>query len=186
MLAAAAMTCGVAGSRPRGQRRPRCPDRPNHLCSLPCRRPRTVCCAEQPSAPVFRDRKHTRDDEHRAQRSSDDLASIDAKHHLGARRTARRDCLYSELEVMVPMKPTHTPLAPALIFSVLVVNSAIAADAANGERLARISHTNRRIGAANQRKLLCRNDLTRIRGEPRCRQSVARNRLILEPWKVAV
>ena len=37
---------------------------------------------------------------------------------------------------MVPMKPTHTPLAPALIFSVLVVNSAIAADAANGERLA--------------------------------------------------
>jgi hypothetical protein len=52
--------------------------------------------------------------------------------------------------------------------------------------LARISHTNRRIGAANQRKLLCRNDLTRIRGEPRWRQSVARNRLILEPWKVAV
>ena len=37
---------------------------------------------------------------------------------------------------MVPMKPTHTPLAPALIFSVLVVNSAVAADAANGERLA--------------------------------------------------
>jgi hypothetical protein len=30
------------------------------------------------------------------------------------------------------------------------------------EVLARISHANRRIGAANQRRLLCRNDLTRI------------------------
>jgi len=35
---------------------------------------------------------------------------------------------------MVPMKPTHTPLALAL--SVVVANSALAADAANGERLA--------------------------------------------------
>src|SRR5215471_21836242 len=52
--------------------------------------------------------------------------------------------------------------------------------------LDRISHTNRRIGPANQRKLLCRNDLTQIRGESRCRQSVARNRSILELWKVAV
>jgi ABC-type uncharacterized transport system permease subunit len=47
--------------------------------------------------------------------------------------------------------------------------------------LARISHTNRRIGAPNQRKVLCRNDFTQIRGAPRCRQSVARNHLILEP-----
>ena len=54
------------------------------------------------------------------------------------------------------------------------------------DELARISHTNRRIGPENQRKLLCRNDFTRIRGESRCRQSVARNHLILEPWKVAV
>jgi hypothetical protein len=59
-------------------------------------------------------------------------------------------------------------------------------DRRGGDPLARISHTNRRIGPANQRKLLCRNDLTQIRGESRCRQSVARNRLILEPWKVAV
>src|SRR5207249_10019429 len=49
--------------------------------------------------------------------------------------------------------------------------------------LARISHTNRRIGAPNQRKLLCRTDISSIRGEPRCRQSVAQNALILEPWK---
>ena len=52
--------------------------------------------------------------------------------------------------------------------------------------LARISHRKRRIGAPNQRKLLCRNDITQIRGTPRCRQSVTRNHLILEPWKVAV
>ena len=37
---------------------------------------------------------------------------------------------------MVPMKPPHAPLAPALVLSVLVGNSAVAADAANGERLA--------------------------------------------------
>jgi mono/diheme cytochrome c family protein len=37
---------------------------------------------------------------------------------------------------MVPMKPTHTPLVSALILSVLVANTAVAADAANGERLA--------------------------------------------------
>ena len=52
--------------------------------------------------------------------------------------------------------------------------------------LARISHTNRRIGAPNQRKLLCCNDFTQVRGAPRCRQSVSRNRLILAPWKAAV
>jgi hypothetical protein len=39
---------------------------------------RTVCRAEQPSATVLRDRKHARDGEHRAERGSDDLASIDA------------------------------------------------------------------------------------------------------------
>jgi mono/diheme cytochrome c family protein len=37
---------------------------------------------------------------------------------------------------MVPMKTIHTPLAAALILSVLVANSAVAADAGNGERLA--------------------------------------------------
>jgi mono/diheme cytochrome c family protein len=37
---------------------------------------------------------------------------------------------------MVPMKSTHTPLTLALILSVLVANTAVAADAANGERLA--------------------------------------------------
>jgi peptide/nickel transport system substrate-binding protein len=39
-------------------------------------------------------------------------------------------------------------------------------------RLARISHTTECIGAANQRKLLCCNSLSRIQGAPRCRQSV--------------
>jgi hypothetical protein len=52
--------------------------------------------------------------------------------------------------------------------------------------LTRISHTNRRIGTANQRKLLCPNDFTWIQGQPRCRQSVAQNGLILEPWKAAL
>ncbi len=34
------------------------------------------------------------------------------------------------------------------------------------DHLARISHTNRRIGAPNQRKLLCCNDFTQVRGAP--------------------
>jgi mono/diheme cytochrome c family protein len=37
---------------------------------------------------------------------------------------------------MVPMKTIHTPRASALILFVLVADSAVAADAANGERLA--------------------------------------------------
>jgi cytochrome c2 len=37
---------------------------------------------------------------------------------------------------MVMMKMIRTPLAPALILLVLVANSAVAADAASGERLA--------------------------------------------------
>jgi hypothetical protein len=47
--------------------------------------------------------------------------------------------------------------------------------------LAWISHANERIGAPNQRELLCCNDFALIRGEPRCRQSVAQKDLILEP-----
>jgi putative ABC transport system substrate-binding protein len=35
-----------------------------------------------------------------------------------------------------------------------------------GTDLARFSHTNRRIGPSNQRKLLCCNDFTRVRGAP--------------------
>ena len=34
------------------------------------------------------------------------------------------------------------------------------------DRLARISHTNRGIGAPNQRELLCHNDFTQVRGAP--------------------
>jgi mono/diheme cytochrome c family protein len=49
---------------------------------------------------------------------------------------ARRDCLYPQLGVIVPMKTIHTPLAPALILSILVTSSAVGADAGNGERLA--------------------------------------------------
>src|ERR1700747_2751371 len=40
--------------------------------------------------------------------------------------------------------------------------------------LARISHSKMRIGAPNQRKLLCENDFQTIRRAPRCQQSVAR------------
>src|SRR6516164_7401084 len=40
--------------------------------------------------------------------------------------------------------------------------------------LVRISHTAWCVGAANQRKLLCSNDLSPTRRAPRCRQSVAR------------
>jgi hypothetical protein len=50
-------------------------------------------------------------------------------------------------------------------------------------RLARISHRDKRIGAANQRKLFCENDFSMIRRKPRCRQSVAQNGLILESLK---
>src|ERR1700751_2839220 len=46
-----------------------------------------------------------------------------------------------------------------------------------GEQLTRISHSIKRIGAPNQRKLFCEKNFRRIRGAPRCRQSVAQNRL---------
>jgi hypothetical protein len=52
--------------------------------------------------------------------------------------------------------------------------------------LARISHRNGCIGAANQRKLLCHNDLTPTRGAPRCRQSVPRIFLDSHPLKDAM
>ena len=51
--------------------------------------------------------------------------------------------------------------------------------------LARISHTTECIGAANQRKSLCCNDFSLIRGAPRCRQSVAQICLDLHLWKAA-
>jgi hypothetical protein len=51
--------------------------------------------------------------------------------------------------------------------------------------LARISHTIRCIGAANQRKSLCCNTFSLIRGAPRCRQSVAEICLDLRPLKAA-
>jgi hypothetical protein len=52
-------------------------------------------------------------------------------------------------------------------------------------RLAWISHTTECIGAANQRKPLCRNELSMICGAPRCRQSVARTFLDLNLLKAA-
>ena len=52
--------------------------------------------------------------------------------------------------------------------------------------LARISHTIECIGATNQRKLLCHNDLTPTRGEPRCGQSVRRISLDSHPLKDAM
>jgi two-component system NtrC family sensor kinase len=55
----------------------------------------------------------------------------------------------------------------------------------HGQRLARISHRVKRIGAPNQRKLFCENDFLMIRGEPRCRQSVSRIFLDLKPSKAA-
>jgi hypothetical protein len=51
--------------------------------------------------------------------------------------------------------------------------------------LARISHTTECIGVANQRKPLCRNNSSSIRGAPRCRQSVARISLDLNLLKAA-
>jgi hypothetical protein len=51
--------------------------------------------------------------------------------------------------------------------------------------LVRISHTTECIGVANQRKPLCRNNSSSIRGAPRCRQSVARISLDLNLLKAA-
>src|SRR6516165_12469419 len=51
--------------------------------------------------------------------------------------------------------------------------------------LARISHRIECIGAANQRKSLCRNNSSPTHGAPRCRQSVAQISLNLHPWKDA-
>src|ERR1039458_1155954 len=53
------------------------------------------------------------------------------------------------------------------------------------DHLARISHRVKRIGAPNQRKLFCENDFLMIRGEPGCRQSVARIFLDLKPSQAA-
>jgi transposase-like protein len=55
----------------------------------------------------------------------------------------------------------------------------------NPRALARISHTTECIGVANQRKPLCRNNSSSIRGAPRCRQSVARISLDLNLLKAA-
>ena len=55
----------------------------------------------------------------------------------------------------------------------------------SGQGLARISHTTECIGVANQRKPLCRNNSSSIRGAPRCRQSVARISLDLNLLKAA-
>ena len=51
--------------------------------------------------------------------------------------------------------------------------------------LARISHRIECIEAANQRKSLCRSNLSPTHGAPRCRQSVAQISLNLHPWKDA-
>ena len=51
--------------------------------------------------------------------------------------------------------------------------------------LARISHRIECIGAANQRKSLCSNNLSPTHGAPRCRQTVAQISLNLHPWKAA-
>jgi hypothetical protein len=59
-------------------------------------------------------------------------------------------------------------------------------DLIDGWDLARISHQNGCIGAANQRKLLCHNDLTPTHGAPRCRQSVPRISLDSHPLKDAM
>jgi hypothetical protein len=65
----------------------------------------------------------------------------------------------------------------------VVANFARVAETAE---LARISHSIRRIGTPNQRKLFCDNDFRTIRGTPRCRQSVAQTGLILESLKAAL
>jgi hypothetical protein len=62
-----------------------------------------------------------------------------------------------------------------VMFCDLVDSTGIAArlDAEEWRDLVRISHTTECIGVANQRKPLCRNNSSSIRGAPRCRQSVA-------------
>src|SRR5215207_9495722 len=52
--------------------------------------------------------------------------------------------------------------------------------------LARFSHTGRCIGALNQRKFFCIKALTRSRGAPRCRHSVAQACLVLHPLSLGV
>jgi hypothetical protein len=57
---------------------------------------------------------------------------------------------------------------------------------AHPARLARISHGIEAHRGANQRKFFCEKDFAMIQGMPRCRQSVARNGLILEWWKAGL
>jgi hypothetical protein len=75
----------------------------------------------------------------------------------------------------------------ALIRQMSIENSLWGAPRIHGEllKLARISHSVRRIGTPNQRKFFCEKGFSMIRGAPRCRQSVAQNSLILEWWKAA-
>src|SRR5713101_1889894 len=75
----------------------------------------------------------------------------------------------------------------ALIQQMSMENPLWGAPRIHGEllKLARISHSVRRIGTPNQRKFFCEKGFSMIRGAPRCRQSVAQNSLILEWWKAA-
>jgi hypothetical protein len=57
------------------------------------------------------------------------------------------------------------------------------ASVAHSGKLARISHRIECIEATNQRKLLCHNHLSMIRGAPRCRQTVPRISSNLNPSK---
>jgi hypothetical protein len=90
------------------------------------------------------------------------------------------------LELLRQIAPSVTRAAVLRDATLMTGVGQLAEIQAVASSLARISHTNRRIGSPNQRELLCRNDFTQIRGAPRCRRSVARSHLILEPWKVAV
>jgi two-component sensor histidine kinase len=77
------------------------------------------------------------------------------------------------------VKPAHRG------FGSMVIEGNLARELDTQVDLAAISHTTECIGAANQRKLLCRNNSSSIRGAPRCRQSVARISLNLNLLKAA-
>lgn len=78
-------------------------------------------------------------------------------------------------EDWLPPKPIPSDLARVEAFALELLP----------DRLARISHKNRRIEAPNQAKLFCDNDFALIRGTPRCRQIVAQICLDLEGLKDA-
>ena len=117
----------------------------------------------------------------------DELAEIEDKiKKTKLSKEAREKATHElkKLRQMSPMSPESTVVRNYLDW-LLSIPWAKRSKIKKDLKLVRISHTTECIGVANQRKPLCRNNSSSIRGAPRCRQSVARISLDLNLLKAA-